>query len=323
LFVEKVLSRSHLVKQESYHYLWSKSHRPVLEIDSGDRVTFQVNEVTSSQLTERSTSSDVTRLDSSKFYPLAGPVRVRDATAGDALVIDVLKVDTADWGWSAIIPGLGALDEFNEPHLWTWKIGKGNWVNFKNGLRVRRRPFCGVMGVTPASDGFMEVMPPGNHGGNMDVRHLTSGSRLLLPVWADGGLFSVGDIHAAQGDGEVCVTAIECAGEVTLRFNLIKGANLDAPQYFTAQGYNPGRRYVTTGISPDLMDACKQAIRRMIGELVKYAGLRREEAYIFCSVAGDLRIHEIVDKPNWVVGLMIPQYSFGPVWKRIFQSRTS
>jgi acetamidase/formamidase len=176
------------------------------------------------------------------------------------------------------------------------------------------------MGVAPAGEGITEAMPPGNHGGNVDVRHLTAGSRLLLPVWVDGALFSVGDIHAAQGDGEVCVTAIECPGTVTLRFNLIKQVMLDAPRYFTSHEMNNERYFVTTGISPDLMGASKQAIRRMIDDLTKYAGLSREEAYIFCSVAGDLRIHEIVDKPNWVVGFMIPEYCLGPVWKKLFRA---
>jgi len=299
--------------------LWSKSHPHVLEVDPGDRVTFQVREVTSSQLNKKSTAADAAKLDASKFYPLAGPVRVRGAEVGDALSIDILRVETADWGWSAVVPGLGALEEFTEPFLWIWRLGKSDWVNFKNGLRVKRRPFCGVMGVAPAVEGYSEAMPPGNHGGNLDTRHLTAGSQLLLPVWVDGGLFSVGDIHAAQGDGEVCVTAIECPGQVTLRFNIIKNAKLEAPQYFTAPERAVERHYVTTGISPDLMDACRLAIRRMILTLTKHAGLSREEAYIFCSVAGDLRVHEIVDKPNWVVGFWISQSSLGPVWKRLLK----
>ena len=309
--------------KESYHYLWGKSHPHVLEIDPGDRVKFQVREVTSSQLNKKSTSSDAANLDASKFYPLAGPVRIKGAKIGDALVVDVLKVETADWGWSAIVPGLGTLEEFTEPYLWTWKLTQKRWVNFKNGLKVRRRPFCGTMGVAPANEGFTESMPPGNHGGNMDVRHLTAGSKLLLPVWVDGGLFSVGDIHAAQGDGEVCVTAIECPGEVTLRFNLIKTARLDAPRYFTSQetATERERHYVTVGISPNLMDACKQAIRRMINDLTKHASLSREEAYIFCSVAGDLRIHEIVDQPNWVVGFWMARSCLGPVWKKLSYQR--
>ena len=300
--------------------MWSKDHQPVLDIDPGDRVTFQVNEVTSSQLTPRSSTADVSKLDVSKFYPLSGPVRIKGARPGDALSVDVLSVLPANWGWSAIVPGLGALDEFNDPFLWIWKVGKKEWVPFKNGLKVRQRPFCGVMGVAPSEDGLTEPMPPGKHGGNMDVRHLTSGSRLLLPIWVDGGLFSVGDVHAAQGDGEVCVTAIECPGQVSFRFNLIKGLGLELPHYFTAQETYAGRNYVTTGISPDLMEACKLAIRGMITELTKHAGLTKEEAYVFCSVAGDLRIHEIVDKPNWVVGLMISQGSLGPAWSRLGQS---
>jgi len=234
-----------------------------------------------------------------------------------------LKAATAGWGWSAIIPGLGVLEEFNEPFLWTWRLDKKGWVNFKNGLRVQYRPFCGFMGLAPASDEPADVMSPGFHGGNMDVRHLTVGSRLLLPVQVEGGLFSVGDMHAAQGDGEVCVTAIECAGTVTMRIGLVKDAKLEAPLYFAAREGTVGRSYVTIGVAPDLMDACKQAIRRMIVELTTVAKLSREEAYIFCSVAGDLRVHEVVDRPNWIVGFVIPQACFGRVWKNlVHRSRT-
>ena len=300
--------------------MWSKNHPAVLDINPGDQVTFHVREVTSSQITKKSTVADVPKLDGTKFYPLAGPVRVKGAVVGDALAIDVLNVETADWGWSAVVPGLGALEEFTEPYLWMWKLNGKSWVKFKSGLRVKRRPFCGVMGVAPASEGYTESMPPGNHGGNIDTRHLTAGSRLLLPVCVDGGLFSVADIHAAQGDGEVCVTAIECPGEVSLRFNLVKSAHLEAPQYFTAPQKSVERHFVTTGISPDLMEACKQAIRGMIIALTKHAGLSREEAYIFCSVAGDLRVHEIVDKPNWVVGFWIGQSCFGPVWRKLVKT---
>jgi len=311
------LSHSYLLKKENYRYMLSKNHKPILEINPGDHVTFQINEVTSSQLTRDSTKSDISKLDASKFYPLSGPIHVIGAKEGDALSIDVLKITTADWGWSAIIPGLGVLEEFNEPFLWTWNLDGKSWVNFKNGLRVRIRPFCGFMGVATTSEESTEVMPPGVHGGNMDVRHLTVGSRLLLPVQVEGGLFSVGDMHAAQGDGEVCVTAIECAGRVSLRIGLVKDSNLQAPHYFTASEHAVGRSYATTGIAPDLMDACRQAIRRMIDELAANAGLSREEAYVFCSVAADLRVHEIVDRPNWVVGLTISQNSFGPVWKEL------
>jgi len=167
------------------------------------------------------------------------------------------------------------------------------------------------MGVAPPEDGVFEVMPPGKYGGNMDTKHLTAGSRLMLPVGVEGALFSVGDLHAAQGDGEVCVTAIECPGEVTLAFDLIKNAGIEGPRFIT-KGEAPPRYgyYVTTGTSTDLMEASKLAVRYMIAYLMKEYGLAREEAYLLCSVAADLRIHQIVDKPNWIVGAMIPRDIF-------------
>ncbi len=168
------------------------------------------------------------------------------------------------------------------------------------------RPFCGVMGVAPKENGEFNAMPPGSHGGNMDIKHLTEGSKLILPVWNNGALFSVGDVHAAQGD-EVCVTAIECPGVVTLRFELIKNAKLSSPHFFTSFKEQESKgHFVTTGISPDLMEASRQAVRGMIEHLSKHHKLAREEAYILWSVAADLRIHEIADTPNWVVGLAMP-----------------
>ena len=312
---------SHLIRRDHYHYKWSKNHPSALEIETGEKVTFQVQEVTSCQVTKTSTSDNVARLDTTKFYPLAGPIKIRGAVPGDALAIDILKIETDDWGWSAIIPGFGTLEEFTKPFLWTWKLSKQKWLKFRNGLRVRLDPFCGVMGVAPSSEGLTEVMPPGNHGGNMDIRHLTVGSRLILPVWVEGALFSVGDVHASQGDGEVCVSAIECSGEVTLRFKLIKKAKLDAPRFFTAPKSRNGKCYVTTGISTDLMDASRKAVGRMIDDLTRSSGISREEAYIFCSVAGDLRIHEIVDEPNWVVGFMIPLDCLGVTGRRLLSDR--
>ena len=151
----------------------------------------------------------------------------------------------------------------------------------------------------------------------MDIRHLTGGSRLFLPVWVEGGLFSVGDVHAAQGDGEVCVTAIECPGEVTLRFDVTRGAKIDSPHYLVARD-RVGRRglYGTTGVAPDLWEATKTSVRNMIDHLTREYHLTREEAYVLCSVSADLRIHEVVDKPKWVVGTLIPLDNFPPQKRR-------
>ncbi len=304
----------HEVERETYHYLWNNEHKPVVHVQHGDSVHFKVNEVTSWQITKNAKLDDLVKLDMSKLYPLSGPVFVEGASESDALTIEVEEIKTDDWGWSAIIPGLGLLPEFTEHYLWIWNLSKSDrFVDFKNEIKVPLSPFCGVMGVAPKEKGVLSVIPPGKHGGNMDVRHLTTGSKVVLPVWTNGALFSVGDLHAAMGDGEVCVTAIECPGEVRLKFVLIKDANIPGPRFLTKARPEPSSEgsFVATGIAPDLLEACRLATRNMIDYLVKEHDLDRKEAYILCSVAGDLKIHEVVDAPNWVVGLWMSNIVLG------------
>ncbi len=225
------------VRLDSFHYFWDNSHKPIILIQPGEKVRFDVNEVTSWQIGKKSKIKDLQSIDEKKIYPLTGPVYVEGASSGDALQIEILEVNPDDWGWSAIMPGLGLLPEFNRYFLWMWDLSKknlkGGYVPFKNGIKVPFNPFCGVMGVAPKENGEFKVLPPGVHGGNLDIKHLTAGSKLILPVWRDGALFSVGDMHAAQGDGEVCVTAIECPGKVTLKFDLIKKAEISFPRFMT------------------------------------------------------------------------------------------
>lgn len=303
------MPRTNVIKKDTFHYLWNKSHKPVLNIKPGDRVRFEVNEVYSWQITEKTTVNDFPKLDNSKLYPLAGPVYIEGAQPGDALIVNVESIKPANWGWSAVMPPAGLLEEFTIPYLYIWNLrGNKKFAKFVKGIPVVLNPFCGVLGVAPAEEGSFEVMPPGRHGGNMDIRHLTAGSTVLLPVLNDGALFSTADLHATQGDGEVCVTAIECPGEVTITFDLKKKANLQSPQYYSKPLFGTRTGYFgTTGISANLMEASKQAVRSMISFLVDNLGVSREEAYVLCSVAGELRIHEIVDAPNWVVGMMIPR----------------
>jgi acetamidase/formamidase len=294
------------IGRESFHYLWSREHKPVISIEPGDDVSFDINDVSSWQVT-KDTPPERPGFDPSKLYPLSGPVYVVGAAPGDTLVVDVLEVASGDFGWSAIIPGEGLLEEFQRPYLYKWDLGRKDFAPFEKGIRIPLRPFCGVMGVAPGEPGGHAVMPPGRHGGNLDIKHLTAGSRLELPVMVEGALFSTGDLHAAMGDGEVCVSAIECAGEARFRFDVVKGTGLSSPRYST-KGEQPPKKgyYVTTGIAPDLMAASKEAVRGMIEHLTERYGLAKEEAYVLCSVAVDLRIHEVVDQPNWVVGAMIP-----------------
>jgi acetamidase/formamidase len=153
-------------------------------------------------------------------------------------------------------------------------------------------------------------VPPSRWGGNIDTKHLRAGTTLYLPVGVEGALFSLGDTHAAQGDGEVCGTAIETAMDVTVRLSVRRDFQIDAPQYRVSEGMLGAEQqsayHVCTGVGPDLMEATRDAVRAAIRHLEEQRGLDRREAYALCSVAADLRIHEVVDAPNWVVGMFLP-----------------
>ena len=299
----------HSIGRGTYHYLWNRDDKPAIRIRPGDEVAFDINDVSSWQIGRKTTSSDLPGIDSSKLYPLAGPVYIEGAQPGDTLNVEVLDIQNDDWGWSAILPDLGLLGEFREPYLYKWELNDRKFAHFEKGIRIPIKPFCGVMGVAPPETGGFEVMPPGRHGGNMDIKHLVKGNRVELPVWVEGALFSTGDVHAAMGDGEVCVTAIECAGRSVFRFGLVKQTGLTMPRY--SARIEEKRDYrVATGIAPDLMEATRISVRNMLDFLTKSYGLKREDAYILCSVAADLRVHEVVDRPNWVVGTMIPMDIF-------------
>jgi acetamidase/formamidase len=171
------------------------------------------------------------------------------------------------------------------------------------------------MGVAPAGARGVPIPPPHAGGGNIDCRHLVAGTTLLLPVFEPGGLFSLGDAHAAQGDGEVAISGIECAMTSTLRFRVEKGVPIRAPQLRRGPGsltprVDGGGWAATFGVEPDLMDASREAVRSMIDLLVAERGLAREDAYLLCSLAGDLKITEVVDAPMWMVGCFLPDAVF-------------
>ncbi len=303
----------HFMDPSKVHYKWDNSLEPALVIDPGDRVVYELRDVSDNQITPKSTAEDLRKLDWNRLYPLAGPVYVNGAEPGDALVVKVVDVKAKGWGWSAIIPGFGLLaDEFNDYYLRIWDLSAGDYTKLDDIAIVPLNPFCGVMGVARAEKGEFPVMPPGPFGGNMDCKHLIKGSILMLPVYVEGALFSVGDGHAAQGDGEVCVTAIEAPLYVVLEFNLIKKANLKRPQAIVPENCLGKFKsyYVTMGIGSDLMEAAKDAVRDMINLISSKYGLKREDAYILISVVGDLRICEVVDKPNWIVTAHLPRDIF-------------
>ncbi|MGH2561260.1 MAG: acetamidase/formamidase family protein [Thermomicrobiales bacterium] len=248
-------------------------------------------------------------------HAMTGPVAIEGAMPGDALQIDVVSVEPAPWGWTSFSPGFGLLaGEFDFRHIQIWDLSNGTDAELKPGIRVPLEPFCGVMGVAPDVPEPVSTLPPRTAGGNMDVKQLTAGSTLYLPVQVRGGLFSAGDAHAAQGDGEVCGAGIEMESVTTLRFTLRQDLVLTQPRFETfgplPGGWNDAGHIATTGIGPDLFEATRDAVRQMISLLVDDLELTREEAYVLCSVAVDLKISEIVDAPNWLVSAFLPKGLF-------------
>jgi acetamidase/formamidase len=310
-------ARTHELDAGQVHYEWNNAIAPRLEIDPGDTVVFQTRDAADGFYSRASTSADVLNRGPFRGHPLTGPVRVRDAEPGDVLVVEILDMKpAADFGWTAIRPGRGLLPEsdFARPFLQIWDLSDGAHARMDRRVAVPIEAFPGVMGTALDEPGGHSTMPPRKNGGNMDIKQLTRGATLYLPVWVPGALFSVGDGHAAQGDGEVCVTAVEMRAQPTLRFTLAKARKLDEPQLRTtrplAAGTNTGSWFATTAHGPDLFAASQRAVLHMIDHLTRERGLSREEAYIVCSVAADLKISEIVDAPNWIVSAFIPESIF-------------
>lgn len=311
------------VHRHQKHQTWSKKTKPVLTVSSGQTVTFECEDASGGIITEDSTAKDVAEADTEKMDPVFGPVYITEAQPGDAIQIDVLDLQfTAGWGWTALIPGFGLLsDDFPEPHLKIWKLPPKStdhkFASFGPGIDVPLRPFLGEMGVAPGEDGEFSTIPPLDTGGNIDCRHLTVGSSLFLPVKVPGALFSCGDGHAAQGDGEVCGTAIETAITATLKFTVRKGYGwVKSPSYLCPidkSGSSPLRdlgEYAVMGIDADLKEATKKAIRGIIDYLVASKGMTREDAYMLASVAVNLRMSEVVDV-NYGISAALPLSVFG------------
>jgi acetamidase/formamidase len=304
----------HELRPDAFAYAWDNSLRPALEIESGETVLLHVRDASDEQIGPASTAADVTALDFDKVNPVSGPVYVKGARPGDTLAVELLEFSPPSWGWTAIIPGFGLLaDEFPDPWLRISQVADGV-VRFSDRILLPFRPFPGTLGVAPAEPGTHSIVPPSRWGGNMDTKHLNPGTTLYLPVGVEGALFSLGDTHAAQGDGEVCGTAIETAMDVTLRLSVRKDVRVYAPQYDVPAGavaeHERSSYHVCTGVGPDLVECTRDAVRAAIGWLGESHGLDRKEAYAVASVACDLRIHEVVDAPNWVIGCFIPQSIF-------------
>ena len=284
----------------SVHWGWfDAALEPVLTIESGDRVTVET------------VSGGVSNLPGPGFqvppelhrihenverrmpgHILTGPIAVRGAKPGDVLEIRILDVQVrTDWGYTYVRPLAGALpNDFPEFEQMIVRLDKARNVGILPwGTELPLRPFFGVMGVAPPKSwGMISTIQPRAHGGNLDNKELVPGSTLYLPVQVEGGRLSLGDGHAVQGDGEVCTTAIETALEGTIEVILRTDLDLKYPQAETPT------HLISIGLDEDLDDAAKQAVREMVTHVCRRTNLSRNQAYMLCSLAGDLRVTQTV-----------------------------
>ena len=302
---------THHLDDTQPHAFWDNSYPARLRIQPGDTVVFETLEASAEQVRPDSVSEVVGNLNFDLIHPLTGPVYVEGAEPGDALVVDIVSIKHKGWGWNAVIPGFGLLaEDFTEPYLHHYKLGETT-CEFRSDIHIPYEPFCGVMGVGPLEAGRFNTIPPRENAGNIDIRHLTPGSRAFFPVLVPGALFSCGDCHSAQGDGEVNGTGIETKMSVTLMFNLQKNANIPELRFITPPGKkltvaDEGGYYVVTAHGPDLFKDTQQAIRYMIDYLSSEHNMTREQAFCLCGAAVDLKISEVVDAPNWIVSAYLP-----------------
>jgi len=328
------------------HNRWHPDIPSAFTVVPGEELTLECADGIAGLLTRDSAHADCAQLDLGLAHPLTGPVEIAGAAPGDVLEIVFHDYRSADFGVTPVVPGFGFLaDVFTDPYLVTWEIAGGvARSSILPGVAVPEQLFAGVVGVAPsperlaairrredaiaegggpvadhapesaippfAADG-LRTIPPREIGGNLDIRQLVAGSRLFLPVDMPGALFSIGDLHFAQGDGEVCGTAIEVAGSVTVSFQLHRGGEHRHrfPAYETPP--RPGRRcFATTGIpvdhAMDLTVAAREALTGMIDHLVATYGFEPVAAYALCSAVVDLRLSEVVDVPYPVVSALLP-----------------
>lgn len=310
------MAARHTLHAGQRHAGWDRDLAPAARVAPGDEVELEVVDASGGQLDPDSPDSALSALDPRRANPTTGPVFVDGAEPGDALVVHLADVSLSrGWGWTGLIPGFGLLaDDFPAPRLLHWDLdptGREPAELPGGGARVWLRPFVGTIGVALAEPGRHDQIPPRHVGGNLDTRELAAGTTLRLPVEVPGALLSIGDTHAAQGDGEVCGTAIESPARVAIRVDVERGGAPPAPTYDTP---GPPRGdeladgvLATTGVGPDLMGATRDAARAMVERVTAAAGIEADRAYALCSVAADLAITEVVDAPNWVVACRLPR----------------
>ena len=347
------------------HNRWHPAIKPAIRIASGDSVEMQTRDASDGQVLRSTGPGDLMSLQLGRIHPLTGPVYVEGAEPGDLLAVHIEEIVASDHGFTATFPGRGLMpDLFPGPLLVHWDIHDG-WATSGGlpGIRVPGAPFMGTIGVAPSMERLRSVnlreqaalasgamvMPPRRDGaipadptiadeawrtaaahevgGNMDIKQLIKGTTVYFPVDVAGALFSAGDAHFAQGDGETCGTAIEMGARLTARFEVLKGEATRRKQTnptfsMPAMGVDvvASRGYFATtalsikdsgAVSPlDINQAARNAVRMMVDAIAHDHGMSREQAYLVASVAGDLRISSIVNIPHAQVSMLMPKAIF-------------
>lgn len=303
--------------QNMHKGFWDNSLEPVLTVEDGDVVRFECLDAFDGQITEQTTPDELVDLDFDPVHPLTGPVGVAGAEPGDVLAVELLEISHHGSGVSAYFPGemeIGLLPEdFPEGGIFHWDL-EGDVGHFTNGIDIPIDPFPGTIGVAPVEDGRHETIPIRHVGGNMDIKHLGEGSTLYLPVAVEDALFSVGDGHATQGNGQVCVTGIEAPIDVTARFERRTDMDIDQPQFSTSHSVPPelgDPMYGTTGNESAFLPAAKAALRQLLDHVVESYELTRGEAYILIGQVADFKVERIHHEgDNWTVYGYLPEAIF-------------
>ena len=310
------MSTHHILDDSIFTHRWDNALPPRIAIASGDRITLRAADSSGYQVQPHWTTADFkASFDPLKVHALNGPVAIIDAEPGDRLEIKIEAYEHRGWAWTGLIPGLGLLsDDFDEHHLFVWQLGRGQTRSMP-GVTLDLHPFAGIIGVQRPQPGEFRTRAPGPFGGNMDVRHLTAGTTLYLPVFTPGANLLAGDCHAAQGDGEVCINGMEAAMDITLQINLIKQTPLAAPYAICPNPLVPPRYqtkpwhlFIESDEHP--REACKRVVRRAIEYLVSRLGLTPELAYTLCSVVLDLRVSQLVNVPTTTITGYLPEAIF-------------
>ncbi|MET1128418.1 MAG: acetamidase/formamidase family protein [Thermoproteota archaeon] len=271
-------------------YEFSPDHEPAEYAEAGDEVVFETIDALGGQISEEGETME--QIDWSRVNPATGPLFVRGAEPGDTLVVEVLDIKLADRAVILVVPGSGVLhDKGFKPRAKILEVG-GGYVYF-DGVAIKARPMIGVIGVAPR-DGRYPTGTLGRHGGNMDVSLLTVGTKVYLPVFVRGALLALGDLHAVQADGELCVSAAEVSGEVRVRVDVIKGR---APRYPVLELED---RYAILAYGDDLDEAAYRASEEAVRALMKRYGMSFEDAYMLASLVVDLRVNQVVDPKKGV-----------------------